>query len=118
MAIVKNISKSQEKSLPEFRVGSTVKVHNKIREGAKERIQVFEGLVIARKGGNGVNASFIVRKISNGVGVERIFPLHSPNIERLEVVKAPVVAQSKIYYVRERQNNQPRVRKNKAAKTK
>ena len=116
MPIVKNISEAQIKTLPDFRPGFTVKVHNKIKEGGKERVQIFEGLVIARKGGNGVNATFMVRKIASGVGVERIFPLHSPNIVKLEVVRTPVVSQSKIYYVRERQDNSPRVRKNKGAK--
>src|SRR5450631_3301674 len=98
MPIVKNISDSQIKTLPEFKTGYTVKVHNRIKEGGKERVQIFEGLVIARKGGNGVNATFMVRKIASGVGVERIFPLHSPNIVKLEVTKSPEVRQSKIYY--------------------
>lgn len=111
MPIVKHIKDTQVKTLPEFRVGHSVKVHQKIREGGKERVQIFEGLVIARKGGTGVNASFMVRKISHGVGVERIYPLHSPNIVKLEVVKSPEVRQSKIYYVRDRQDNQPRTKK-------
>jgi large subunit ribosomal protein L19 len=84
--------------------------------GKKERIQIFEGLVIARKGGNGTNATFMVRKISYGVGVERIFPLHSPNIVKLEVVKNPSVSKAKLYYVRGRQDNLPRVRKNQGEK--
>jgi len=111
MPIVKHISDSQLKVLPEFRVGHTVKVHQKIKEGSKERVQIFEGVVIARKGGSGVNATFMVRKIASGVGVERIYPLHSPNIVKLEVTKSPNVRQSKIYYVRDRQDNQPRARK-------
>ena len=119
MTIVKNISEAQVKSdMPEFRVGSTVKVHQRIKEGSKERVQIFEGLVIARKGGTGVNASFMVRKIASGVGVERIYPLHSPNIVKLEVVKQPVVAKAKLYYVRQRLDNIPNVRKNKTAKKK
>ncbi len=113
MPIVKHISQSQVKTLPEFRTGATVRVHNRIKEGGKERVQIFEGLVIAKKGGNGVNGTFIVRKISSGVGVERIFPIHSPNIVKLEVVKQPEVRQSKIYYVRARQDNTPRMRKAK-----
>lgn len=113
MAIVKNISTTQVRELPEFRTGYTVKVHQRIREGGKERVQIFEGLVIARKGGTGVNATFTVRKIASGVGVERIYPLHSPNIVKLEVVKTPAVRQSKIYYVRKRQDNAPRARKEK-----
>jgi large subunit ribosomal protein L19 len=119
MSIVKHISDSQLKALPEFKVGNTVKVHQKIREGNKERVQIFEGLVIARKGGKGANATFMVRKIASGVGVERIYPLHSPNIVKLEVVKSPVVRQAKLYYVRDRRDNTPRTRKEvKVAKKK
>ena len=113
MPIVKHISNTQVRELPDFRVGNTVKVHQKIREGSKERVQIFEGLVIARKGGTGVNATFMVRKIASGVGVERIYPLHSPNIVKLEIVKSPIVRQAKLYYVRERQDNTPRSRKEK-----
>ena len=116
MPIVKNIADSQIKSLPAFRPGDTVKVHQRIKEGGKERVQIFEGLVIARKGGTGVNSTFMVRKISYGVGVERIFPLHSPNIVKLEVVKSANVRKAKLYYVRERQDNLPRMRKVKVAK--
>lgn len=127
MPIVKNISQNQLKTLPDFKPGYTVKVHQKVIDliedpktkkitGKKERVQVFEGLVIARKGGNGANATFMVRKISYGVGVERIFPLHSPNIVKLEVVKNPTVSKAKLYYVRKRQDNLPRVRKNKTDK--
>ncbi len=127
MPIVKHISNAQLKTLPEFKPGYTVKVHQKVIDliedpktkkitGKKERIQIFEGLVIARKGGNGTNATFMVRKISYGVGVERIFPLHSPNIVKLEIVKNPSVAKAKLYYVRGRQDNLPRVRKNQGEK--
>lgn len=119
MSIVKHISESQLKTLPEFKVGNTVKVHQKIREGNKERVQIFEGLVIARKGGKGANATFMVRKIASGVGVERIYPLHSPNIVKLEIVKSPIVRQAKLYYVRDRRDNTPRTRKEvKVAKKK
>ncbi len=116
MPIVKNISETQVKTLPSFKPGDSVKVHQKIKEGGKERVQVFEGLVIAKKGGSGVNATFMVRKISYGVGVERIFPLHSPNIAQLEVVKSPEVRRAKLYYVRGRQDNMPTMRKNKTVK--
>jgi len=119
MAIVKNIKDTQLKTLPEFRTGFTVKVHQRIKEGGKERVQIFEGLVIARKGGTGVNGTFTVRKIASGVGVERIYPLHSPNIVKLEVVKAPEVKKAKLYYVRGRRDNTARTRKEvktKAAK--
>lgn len=118
MAIVKNIKAEQLRTLPKFRVGNSVKVHQRIKEGSKERVQVFEGLVIARKGGSGANATFMVRKISHGVGVERIYPLHSPNIVKLEVTKTPVVRQAKIYYVRGRQDSQPRARKELKVKAK
>lgn len=111
MPIVKHIKDDQLKALPEFRTGFTVKVHQRIKEGSKERVQIFEGLVIARKGGNGANATFMVRKIASGVGVERIYPLHSPNIVKLEIVKPSNVRKSKLYYVRARRDNTPRARK-------
>lgn len=113
MAIIKHLEDTQLKNLAPFTVGDTVKVHQRIREGGKERVQIFEGLVIARKGGMGVNATFMVRKIASGVGVERIYPLHSPNIVKLEVVKSPTVRQAKLYYVRKHQDNTPRARKDK-----
>ena len=116
MPIVKHISNTQVKQLPDFKVGDTVKVHVRIKEGAKERVQMFEGLVIAKKGGTGVNGTFMVRKISYGVGVERIFPLHSPNIAKLEVTKPANVSRAKLYYVRDRLDNAPRFRKSKVKK--
>ena len=116
MPIVKHLEQTQLRELADFRVGNTVKVHQKIREGAKERVQIFEGLVIARKGGTGANATFMVRKISYGVGVERIFHIHSPNIVKLEVTKPGNVTKAKLYYVRERQDSSPRYRKNKVGK--
>ena len=112
MPIVKNMKAEQLKDLTDFQVGNTVKVHNRIKEGGKERIQIFEGVVIARKGGKGANATFMVRKIASGVGVERIYPLHSPNIAKLEVVKDDKVRQAKIYYIREKRDNTPRTRRN------
>lgn len=111
MPIVKHLKATQVHELLAFRPGDTVKVHQRISEGGKERVQIFEGLVIARKGGIGVNATFMVRKIASGVGVERIYPLHSPNIVKLEVVKAGKVRHAKLYYVRKRQDNAPRMRK-------
>ncbi len=111
MPIVKNISANQLQEVTLFKVGDTVKVHQRIREGGKERIQIFEGLVIAKKGGGGVNATYTVRKVSSGVGVEKIFPLHSPNVVKVEVVKSPIVRRAKLYYVRKRQDNTPRTRK-------
>lgn len=85
--------------LPDFGPGDTVKVHVKVKEGEKERIQVFEGVVLGRRGG-GLRESFTVRKISYGIGVERIFPVHSPRIDRVEVVRRGKVRRAKIYYLR------------------
>ena len=116
MPIIKHISDTQLKQLPSFKPGDTVKVFQRIKEGSKERVQAFEGLVIARKGGTGVNGTFMVRKISYGVGVERIFPIHSPNIVKLEIVKSAIVSKAKLYYIRKRLDNMPRFRKNKVAK--
>jgi large subunit ribosomal protein L19 len=87
-------------NLPEFAPGDTVKVHVKVREGEKERIQVFEGVVIGRRGG-GVRETFTVRKVSYGVGVERVFPVHSPGVARIEVVRRGKVRRAKLYYLRE-----------------
>lgn len=111
MPTIKNLRAEQLKEWPNFEVGNTVKVHNRIKEGGKERIQIFEGVVIARKGGKGTNATFMVRKIASGVGVERIYPLHSPNIAKIEVSKDDTVRQSKIYYIREKRDNAPRTRR-------
>jgi len=95
-AVEKNELKSD---IPSFSVGDTVKVHVKIKEGDKERIQVFEGVVIARRNGD-LRSSFTVRKISFGQGVERIFPLHSPVIDKIEVSKRGKVRRAKLYYLR------------------
>jgi large subunit ribosomal protein L19 len=85
--------------IPDFGPGDTVRVHVKVREGEKERIQVFEGVVIGRRGG-GVRESFTVRKVSYSVGVERVFPLHSPSIARIEIVRHGRVRRAKLYYLR------------------
>lgn len=85
--------------VPEFGAGDTLQVHTKVKEGEKERIQVFEGVVIKRKGG-GINATFTVRKISNGIGVERIFPVHSPNIDKIVKLRSGKVRRAKLYYLR------------------
>jgi large subunit ribosomal protein L19 len=87
------------KEQPEFRAGDTVRVHVRVVEGDKERIQVFQGVVIARRGG-GTRETFTVRKISGGIGVERIFPLHSPSLSRIEVVRRGKVRRAKLYYLR------------------
>ena len=95
--------------LPEFRPGDNVKVHVKVREGNRERIQVFEGIVIARQKG-GLRENFIVRKISGGVGVERIFPLHCPSIDRIEVVRKGLVRRAKLYYLRKLSGKAARIK--------
>lgn len=95
--------------IPDFKVGDTIRVHAKIIEGDKERIQVFEGAVISRA--NGVNrATFTVRKVSYGVGVERIFPLHSPRIDKIEVVTRGKVRRAKLYYLRELSGKAARIK--------
>ena len=97
---LQNIEKDYLRSdVPEFRAGDTLKVHVKVREGEKERIQVFQGVVISRKG-SGTNESFTVRKMSGGIGVERVFPLHSPIIDRIEVLRRGRVRRAKLYYLR------------------
>lgn len=90
-----------KKDIPEFNVGDTVKVHVKVVEGKRERIQVFEGIVLKRQNG-GSRATFTVRKISYGVGVERTFPVHSPRIEKIEVTRRGKVRRAKLHYLRER----------------
>ncbi len=87
--------------IPAITIGNTVKVHVKIREGERERVQVFEGIVIA-KNGSGVSETFTVRRVSYGVGVERVFPLHSPNVVKVENVRIGKVRRSKLYYLRDR----------------
>jgi large subunit ribosomal protein L19 len=87
-------------ALPEIRPGMTVKVHQKIKEGDKTRIQIFEGIVIARKHGSEPGATIIVRKVIGGIGVEKVFPLHLPTIEKFEVVKVSKVRRAKLYYLR------------------
>jgi len=89
-----------KKEVPEFNVGDTVKVMVKVVEGNRERLQAFEGIVIARRSG-GVRETFTVRRVSFGVGIERIFPLHSPRIDRIEIVKRGIVRRAKLYYLRD-----------------
>ncbi|MFQ5911723.1 MAG: 50S ribosomal protein L19 [Nitrospinota bacterium] len=94
--------------IPSFRPGDTVRVHSRIIEGDKERIQVFEGVVIGRKGG-GARETFTVRKVSYGVGVERIFPLHSPQIDKIEVIRLGKVRRAKLYYLRKLKGKAARI---------
>ncbi len=101
-AILEKIESEHQKSnLAPFNVGDTVKVHTRVIEGGKERIQMFQGIVLGRRGA-GINSSFTVRKISYGEGVERVFPLHSPNISKVEVVNRGAVRRAKLNYLRDR----------------
>ena len=97
----KNIEKLSTHKIPNFTAGDTVKVHTKVKEEKNERIQIFEGVCIARKN-DGINSSFTVRKISFGEGVEKVFPLYSPNVAKIEVVKYGKVRRAKLYYLRDR----------------
>ncbi len=109
MDFVKLIEQKEIKGTPPaFRVGDTVKVHVKVKEGEKDRIQIFGGMVIAMKGG-GTGSTFTVRKISDGIGVERIFPMHSPIIGKIEVVRRGKVRRAKLYYLRDRKGKAARV---------
>lgn len=100
--------------LPDFRPGDTVKVHVRVAEAGRERIQVFQGVVIRRRGG-GLRESFTVRKVSFGVGVERTFPLHSPTIARIELVTRGRVRRAKLYYLRERRGKRARIKERREA---
>ncbi|MDD8025536.1 MAG: 50S ribosomal protein L19 [Acidobacteriota bacterium] len=102
--------KYMRKDLDPFAVGDTVKVHVLIKEGDKERVQIFQGDIIAKRGGAGMNASFTVRKISFGVGVERVFPLHSRSIKKIEVVRKTSVRRAKLYYLRSLKGKAARLR--------
>jgi large subunit ribosomal protein L19 len=101
---------------PDFSPGDSVRVHVKVREGEKERIQVVAGVVIARKGG-GVRETFAVRKISSGIGVERVFPLHSPVIDKIEVDRKGAVRRAKLYYLRERKGKAARIGERRTEQT-
>ena len=101
--------KYQKRELPDFRPGDTVKVHVKVREAGKERIQVFEGVVIARKKG-GLRETFTVRKVSGGIGVERIFTIHCPNVKKVEIVRYGRVRRAKLYYLRKLSGKAARIK--------
>ncbi len=100
-SIIKDITAAQVKNVTSFKVGDGVRVHTKVREGDKERVQVFAGVVIARKG-HGIHETFTVRRISYGEGVERVFPVSSPNIEKVEVEKDSEPGKARLYYLRSR----------------
>ncbi len=109
MNLVKAVEEGYKKEVPSFNVGDAVKVHVKVVEGDKERIQPFEGVVISRSG-SGIRETFMVRKVSFGIGVERIFPVHSPAIDKIDILKKGSVRRAKLYYLR--------TKKGKAAKIK
>lgn len=109
--IIRNIEATQLKEkLPEFRVGDTVRVHAKIKEGNRERIQVFEGIVLKRQGGNSVRETFTVRKTSGGIGVEKTWPVHSPAVEDVKVIRRGKVRRAKLYYLRDRVGKKAKVK--------
>ncbi|MBP3879905.1 MAG: 50S ribosomal protein L19 [Lachnospiraceae bacterium] len=108
--IIRKIEAEQLKSeVPQFRVGDTVRVHGKIKEGSRERIQIFEGVVMKRQGG-GARETFTVRKMSNGVGVEKTWPLHSPNVADIVVVRRGKVRRAKLNYLRQRTGKRAKVK--------
>jgi len=109
--ILDQFNKSQLKTLPEIAPGDTIKVHQKVKEGDKERIQIFEGLVIARKHGKGISATITVRKVTGGIGVERIFPIHSPSIDKIEVLRHGKTRRAKLYYLRTAKGKKAKLKK-------
>ncbi len=98
--LLDQFNKSQLKDLPDIRPGDTILVHQKIKEGGKERIQIFQGIIIAKKHGKGISGTITVRKVVEGIGVERVFPIHSPLIAKIEIAKRGKVRRSKLYYLR------------------
>jgi len=105
---VANMTMKQD--VPDVRPGDVIRVHQKIKEGGKERIQVFEGVVLAKKHGKGITSTITVRKVTQGVGVERIFPLHSPLLEKIEIVRRSKVRRAKLYYLREAKGRKARLK--------
>ena len=108
-ALLRTAQDSMKDTPPEINIGATVRVHVKIREGERERVQVFEGTVIARRG-SGISESFTVRRVSYGVGVERTFPVHSPNVVKVEVIRRGKVRRGKLYYLRDRVGKSAKVK--------
>lgn len=109
MNIIKALTQPQIKEIPAIGIGDTIRVHAKIKEGARERIQTFEGTLIARKHG-GISETITVRRLSYGVGVEKVFPLHSPNLAKIEVVRRGKVRRAKLYYLRGRVGKSAKVK--------
>jgi len=100
VTLLEKFNKEQLKNLPELRPGDTIRVHQKVKDGDKERIQIFEGIIIVKKHGKGISTTITVRKVVDGIGVERIFPIHSPSIDKIEVIKHGKVRRAKLYYLR------------------
>ena len=109
MDLIKALNEKQLKEVPQVEVGDTVRVHVKVKEGSRERIQVFEGIVIAKKHG-GLEETFTVRRLAYGVGVEKVFPIHSPLIEKVETVRSGYVRRAKLYYLRGRVGKAAKIR--------
>ncbi len=110
MDLIKAFTNEQLKTeVPVLNVGDTVRVHNKIKEGSRERIQLFEGTIIAKRGG-GISETFTVRRVSYGVGVEKTFPVHSPNVEKVEITRYGDVRRAKLYYLRDRVGKSAKVK--------
>ena len=110
MDLVKALTNEQLKeNAPVLNVGDTVKIHNKIKEGNRERIQMFEGTIIAKNGG-GISETFTVRRVSYGCGVEKTFPVHSPNVEKVEIIRRGKVRRAKLYYLRDRVGKSSKVK--------
>jgi large subunit ribosomal protein L19 len=108
--LLEKFNKEQERNIPDIRPGDTIKVHQKIKEGDKERIQIFEGVVLAKKHGKGISATITVRKVVEGVGVERVFPIHSVAVEKFEIIKHGKVRRSKLYYLRTAKGKKSRLK--------
>lgn len=115
MNFIQAIEEGFKKEVPQFNIGDTVRVHVKVIEGDKERIQPFEGVVIARKG-SGIRETFMVRKVSFGIGVERIFPLHSPTINKIEVIRRGSARRAKLYYLRSKKGKAAKIKEGEREK--
>ncbi len=110
MDLIKALTNEQLKeNVPVLNIGDTIRIHNKIKEGNRERIQLFEGTIIAKNGG-GISETFTVRRVSYGVGVEKTFPVHSPNVEKVEVIRRGKVRRAKLYYLRDRVGKSSKVK--------
>ena len=103
------VNEQLKEELPKFSIGDTVRVHNRIKEGSRERIQMFEGTVIGRHGG-GISETFTVRRVSFGVGVEKTFPVHSPNVDKVEIVRVGKIRRAKLFYLRDRVGKSAKVK--------